>query len=122
MGGLVVEPSNSNSNVVVGSIEPSYLATERLKLAANYSFLYRDHNYYDPFQDQFVPGKQKQTAGGSATYALTDAATLTLRGSHSWIRQDNGPFVPGTNFVPDFEPPMLKYQAWAASMAASLRF
>ena len=121
-GGLVLEPKNSNSNVVIASIEPSYLATERLKLAVNYSYLYRDHNYYDPFQDQFVPAKQKHSAGASATYALTDAATMTLRGSHAWIRQDDGPFVPAAVNVPSFQPPSLKYEAWAASVSGSLRF
>jgi outer membrane immunogenic protein len=34
-GGLVTEPKNSNSNVLIGSIEPSYLMTERLRLAVN---------------------------------------------------------------------------------------
>jgi opacity protein-like surface antigen len=121
-GALVLEPKNSNSNVVIASIEPSYLATERLKLAVNYSYLCRDHNYYDPFQDQFVPAKQKHSAGASATYALTDAATVTLRGAHAWIRQDDGPILPAADFVPVFQPPQLKYQAWSASVATSLRF
>jgi opacity protein-like surface antigen len=119
---LFGEPKNSNSNVVIASIEPSYLATERLKLAVNYSYLFRDHNYYDPFQDQFVPAKQKHSAGASATYSISQTTTLQLRGSHAWIKQDNGPFVPATDNVPAFEPPLLKYQVWAASFAVSTRF
>ncbi len=119
---LFSEPKNSNSNVVIASIEPSYLATERLKLAVNYSFLFRDHNYYDPFQNQFVPAKQKHSVGASATYSVSQSTTLQLRGSHAWVRQENGPFVPATGSADAFEPPLLKYQVWAASFAASVRF
>jgi opacity protein-like surface antigen len=125
-GDLILEPKNSNSHVVIGSIEPTYAATERLFLAVNYSFLYRDHNFYDPIEEQFSPAKQKHSVGGSATYALTPAASIVLRGSHSWVRQDDGPFVV-TTFVPPppafaFQPPTLKYEGWAASVAANLRF
>jgi opacity protein-like surface antigen len=119
---LFGEPKNSNSNVVIASVDPSYLVTERLKVAANYSYLFRDHNYYDPFQDQFVPAKQKHSVGASATYSISQTTTLQLRGSHSWVKQDNGPFVLATDNLPAFEPPLLKYQVWAASFAASVRF
>ena len=125
LGGLLVEPKNSNSHVVIGSIEPSYLVTERLRLATNYSFLYRDHNYYNPIEAQFTPAKQKHTVGGSATYAITQAATLNLRGSHSWIRQEDGPLlvtIPGPPTVLALQPPTLKYEVWAASIGANVRF
>jgi opacity protein-like surface antigen len=125
LGGLIIEPKNSNSHVVIGSIEPSYMATERLRLAANYSFLYRDHNFYDMLEDQFIPAKQKQLAGGSATYFISPAATVTLRGSHAWVRQSDGPFLVTTLGPPPvfaLQPPTLKYEVWAASLAATLRF
>jgi len=121
-GFFVVEPKNSNSNVVIFSLDPSYLITDRVKIAGNYSFLWRDNNYYDPFENQYVPAKEKHTAGASVVYAMTEMATLTLRGSHAWVHQDDGPFVPAANFVPSFQPPALKYQVWAGSLAASLRF
>ena len=75
------EPKNSNSNLVIGSIEPSYMVNERLRLAVNYSFLYRDHNYYNFLEQQFSPAKQKQLVGGSLTYATTATSTVTFRGS-----------------------------------------
>ena len=125
LGGLIIEPKNSNSHVIIGSIDPSYMVTERLRLAANYSFLYRDHNFYDLLQDQFIPAKQKHLAGGSATYAITQAASVTFRGSHAWVRQDDGPLLMTTLGPPPvlaLQPPMLKYEVWAASIAANLRF
>jgi hypothetical protein len=119
---LFPEPNNSNSNVIIASVDPSYMLTDRLKIAANYSFLWRDHNYYDPFEEQFIPAKQKHTVGASTTYAVTDTAMLTFRASHSWVRQENGPFVPAAENVPAFEPPLLKYDVWAGSIAATINF
>jgi len=123
--GLIAEPRNSNSHVVIGSIEPSYLVTDRLRLAANYSFLYRDQNFYDQLQDQFISAKQKHSVGGSATYALSETASLTFRGSHAWVRQDDGPLLVTGNIPPGLlvlQPPMLKYDVWAGSIAATARF
>jgi opacity protein-like surface antigen len=124
-GGLLTEPKNSNSSVVIGSIEPSYMVTEQLRLALNYSFLYRDHNYYDVLQDLFVPAKQKHTVGGSVTYAPTATSTITFRGSHAWVRQDDGPLLlseVGPPALMTLQPPMLKYEVWAASIAANVNF
>jgi hypothetical protein len=125
LGGLVIEPKNSNSNVVIGSIEPSYMATENLRLALNYSFLYRDQNYYDPLRDQFIAAKQKHLVGGSVTYAATPTSSITLRGSHAWVRQDDGPLLLGEVGPPVLlllQPPMLKYEVWAASIAANINY
>jgi opacity protein-like surface antigen len=119
---LFTEPSNSNSNLIIGSVDPSYMLTDRLRIAANYSFLWRDHNFYDPFQEQFISAKQKHTVGASTTYAVTDKATLTFRASRSWVRQENGAFVAAAEDVPAFEPPLLKYDVWAGSVAASISF
>jgi opacity protein-like surface antigen len=119
---LFVEPKDSNSNVIIASVDPSYMITDRLKIAGNYSFLWRDHNFYDPFEEQFIPAKQKHTVGASATYAVTDKATLTFRASHAWVRQENSAFVPAAEEVPAFEPPLLKYDVWAGSVAATINF
>jgi len=126
LGGLIVEPKNSNSHVVIGSIEPTYRLTDKLSLGANYSFLYRDHNFYDPIEEQFSPAKQKHLVGGSAAYAVSPTANVVLRGSHAWVRQDDGPFLATTLLPPPpvfaFQPPTLKYEVWAGSVAANIRF
>jgi opacity protein-like surface antigen len=125
-GGLVTEPKNSNSHLVIGSLEPTYAATDKLALAPNFSFLYRDHNYYDPLEEQFSPMKRKYSAGGSATYAVTPMSSIVLRGSHFWVKQEDGPFVVTTLTPPPpvfaLQPPALKFQGWAASVAANLHF
>jgi opacity protein-like surface antigen len=123
-GFIVPEPKNSNSNVIIGSIEPSYMLTERLKLAANYSFLWRDENFYDQFENQFIPAKTKHTVGLSATYALSQTASIQLRGSYSWIHQDTSAFLPVT-LVPltvASIPPALSYESWMTSISANVNF
>jgi outer membrane immunogenic protein len=124
-GGLVGEPKNSNSNLVIGSFEPSYMVTEKLRVAANYSFLWRDHNYYNPLEDQFISAKQKHLLGASATYALSQTTSVTLRGSHAWVRQNDGPLLlteTGPPVILALSPPMLTYDVWAASIAATMNF
>ena len=123
-GFIVPEPKNSNSNVVIASVEPSYQLTERLKLAANYSFLWRDQNYYDQFENQFIPAKTKHTVGLIATYAWSPTATISLRGSYSWIHQDTSAFLPVT-LVPltlASIPPGLTYESWMTSISANFQF
>jgi opacity protein-like surface antigen len=124
--GLVVEPKNSNSHVVIASFDPSYALTERWRLAANYSFLWRDRNFYDPIEQQFVPAKQKHTVGATATYAWSETASLFVRGSHAWVRQDDGPLLVTTITPPPpafaLQPPSLRYDVWQASVGANLRF
>jgi hypothetical protein len=122
IGDLVNEPSNSNSNVVIVSVDPSYVVNNRLKIAANYSYLYRDANYYDQLQDQFISAKHKNSVGGSATYALTRDTIVTLQGSHAWVSQADGPIIPATDEIPMLQPPALKYQVWAGTVAVSTSF
>ncbi len=112
--------------MVIASIEPTYRVTDTLRLGVNYSYLYRDNNYYDQIQDQFIPAKQKHSVGGSATVALTPTANLTFRGSHAWIKQEDSAFLV-TTFTPPppafgFQPPALKFESWAASVAANFSF
>jgi outer membrane immunogenic protein len=121
--GLVVEPKNSNSHVVIGSVDPGYLLTERLRVSANYSFLYRDENFYDQIENQFIPAKLKHTVGLGARYAVSDASTIDVRAGHSWIEQD------ASSIIPVFPaptvaavPPQMNFTAWTVSTNANIRF
>jgi outer membrane immunogenic protein len=124
-GPLVVERRNSNSHLVIGSVEPSFLITEQLKLAANYSFLYRSDNFYDQINAEFIPAKTKHSVGGSATYTVSPHASIELKGGYSWVRQDTGAFLE-TSTVPaevrEYLPPQLSYRAWTTSLTANLQF
>ena len=126
LGGFITEPKNSNSHVVIGSIEPTYQATDRLRLGINYSVLYRDANFYNQFEDQFVPAKLKQSAGASLSYLVTPTSSITLRGAHAWIEQKDGAFLLTTLAPPPpgfaFQPPPLKYESWTVSVAGTIQF
>jgi hypothetical protein len=123
-GALVPEPKNSNSHVVIGSVEPGYLVTERLLVAANYSFLWRDENFYDQIENQFIPAKTKHTVGLSGRYVVTENSSIEVRGAYSWIEQDPSSILQVTLAPPTFDalPPQLNYTAWMVSTAANIRF
>jgi outer membrane immunogenic protein len=123
-GALVPEPKNSNSNVVIGSFEPGYLVTERLRVAANYSFLWRDENFYDQIESQFIPAKTKHTVGLSGRYVVTENSSIEVRGAYSWIEQDPSAIllVDATPTTFAALPPQLNYTAWMVSTAANIRF
>lgn len=124
-GGLIVEPRNSNSHLVTGSVEPSYMLADNLKLAMNYSFLYRSANFYDQINNEFIPAKTKHSVGGTATYSVTETCSIELKGAYSWIHQDTGALLETATLpavVLASLPPSLNYQAWAASITANLQF
>jgi hypothetical protein len=123
-GSLVPEPKNSNSNVVIASVEPGYLVTERLRVAANYSFLWRDENFYDQIESQFIPAKTKHTVGLSGRYIVTENSSIEVRGAYSWIEQDPSSILQVTLVPATFDalPPQLNYTAWMVSTAANIRF
>jgi Outer membrane protein beta-barrel domain len=96
-GGLVTEPGSNN--LVIGSVDPSYRYSERLKLGANYSVLWREANGYDPLNEMFLPAKLKQTVGVLAEYAISPSASINAHASHSWVHQDTGPLL-ATTLIP----------------------
>ena len=123
-GSLVPEPKNSNSHVVIASVEPGYLVTERLRVGVNYSFLWRDENFYDQLENQFIPAKTKHSVGASARYVVTETSNIEFRGAYSWIQQDPSAFLLVTEVPPTFAalPPQLNYTAWMVSTVANFRF
>jgi outer membrane immunogenic protein len=124
VGALAPEAKNSNNHLLIGSVDPSYQVTERLKIAANYSILWRSQNFYDPFEQQFIPAKIKNTVGASANYGISPTATIGVRSSFSWIHQNTGPFLE-TSEVPlalALLPPSLNYTSWVTSVFTTFRF
>ena len=89
--GLVAELRNSNSHVFIGAIQPTYDLTDRLRIGFNYSFSYRNNNYYDIFQELYVPARTKHSVGPVLDYVIAPNATLSLAVSRFWVVQDTGP-------------------------------
>lgn len=124
-GGLISERRNSNSHLVIASVEPSYLVSDNLKLAVNYRFLHRSHNFYDQINQEFIPAKTRHSVGASTTYMVSQKASIELRGGYAWVRQDNGALLE-TALVPvvvrENLPPSLSYRAWTGAISANLQF
>jgi hypothetical protein len=128
-GDLVEEAKNSNSHVLIGAVQPTWAVADNLTFALNYSFLWRDQNYYDIIEDRFIPGRTKHSVGLLLDYALGKTATITLSGSRFWVHDGAGPVdmsiqttdltqTATTNTIlPDRD-----YNGWAGALTAKVQF
>lgn len=137
-GLLVPEPKNSNGDVFIGSIGPTYALTERLSAGLNYSYLWRRQNYYDIIEGQYIPAKTKHSLGGLLNYAISPTASLGLKGSYFWVHQYTGPvlgdsligsFCPDNSCAPQYvfgtgspAPPALSFQGWTLALSGRIQF
>ena len=121
-GFLILEAFNSNSNVTTVSFDTTYRQGS-FAVGPTVSFLYRDHNGYDPTHFQFVPAKTKWQAGGTAQYTVNDGISFNGRVEHVWATINAEPDevvlgapLPGTNVPPIYT------RAWLVSLAAILKY
>ena len=124
---LIEEAKNSNSHVLIGAIQPTFVLTDKTQFALNYSILYRDENYYDIIEDRFIPARTKHSVGLLFDYALSKNAVITLSGSRFWVHEDAGPVsvtVQPPSGPPTFEEflPERSYTGWAGSLSAKIQF
>ena len=129
-GGLVDEAKNSNSHLIIGSIQPMYDLADGLRVGLNYSILYRSENFYDIVEEAFIPAKLKHSLGLTLDYGITQNTTLSLTASHFWVEQHPGSLLltrtattfAGTSSTFENLPPELNYTGWLATAAAKVRF
>ena len=76
--GLVIEPFNTNSNLYRASIDHMY-KSDNFAVGPTGSFLYRDNNAYIPTTVQFVPSKERWSAGVLAQYAPDKVFSFNAR-------------------------------------------
>jgi opacity protein-like surface antigen len=88
---LATELSNTNSNVYRAGIQHLYPFTERFWAGPLGSFLFRDHNGYDPTTLQFVPAKERWSAGVVARFAASEHLTFNARVEHVWTHENENP-------------------------------
>jgi len=122
MSSLVTEPLNTNSNLYRVSIQHLF-AFDRYAVGPTASFLYRDRNGYDSTTLQFVPAKDRWSAGAIARYAATDNVTLNARLEGVWTREGDRPApgdmlfsVLGNGFVVASPVPVVS--SWGLQLAA----
>lgn len=110
---LVRENKNSNSQLIIASFRPVYVLDPKTTMHLNYSYMFRDRNYYDIFSSRFVPAKTKHSVGGGIDYALTTDTTLSMKGSRFWVEEAGYGNVP-VDPTASLGAPTLSYTGWQA--------
>jgi opacity protein-like surface antigen len=126
---LVTEPFNSNSNLYRVGLEHLFSAGQ-FAYGPIGSFLFRDANGYVPTTLQFVPAKQRWSAGAQAKYAPNNTVVFTARAERVWVHANEIPALPNdTTFsvladtpVPSFTVPVVSGNGWQFAAGATASF
>ena len=125
---LIPEPNNTNSNLYQVSLEHLFL-WDQFAIGPTGSLLHREHNSYDPTTVQFVPAKDRWSAGVIAKYAPDGTITFNARVERVWTREDENP-APGdekysilalTNGTA-FTVPVISSTGWQFAVGATAKF
>jgi hypothetical protein len=125
------EPFNTNSNVYRIGLEHLF-PVGQLWLGPTGSYLHRDHNGYDSGTLQFVPAKERLSAGVLARYAANEKVTLNARVERVWTHLDEDPatgspparpsVLQGGGSVAGIPVPVVSSTGWQASVGANVKF
>jgi opacity protein-like surface antigen len=126
---LVTEPFNTNSNLYRVGLEHLF-AVGQVAFGPTGSFLFRDANGYVPTTLQFVPAKQRWSAGAQVKYAPNNTLLFNARVERVWIHANETPGLPhGTMFsvladtvVPSFAVPVVSGNGWQFVVGATAGF
>jgi hypothetical protein len=94
---LLGEPFNTNSNLYQTSLEHLF-QFDKFVVGPTGSFLFRDNNGYDPTTIQFVPQKERWSAGLIARYTPNDTVTLNARVERVWTKENESPAIDDLRF------------------------
>lgn len=120
LGILVLEAFNSNTNVTTVGFDTTYKQGS-FAIGPTLSFLYRDHNGYDPTTFQFVPAKTKWQGGGTAQYAVNEKLSFNGRVEYIWATFDSQPIKINVVPIPGSNVPPIYTTGWLFSLAAVLK-
>ena len=126
--GLLTETLNANANVYRIGLE--HLApVGSLWLGPTGSYLRRDSNAYDSMTLQYVPAKDRYSAGMVARYAASDNVTFNLRAERVWVRENERLAINGQQFsvyadayVLSPAVPVLSSNGWQIAGGFNIRF
>jgi hypothetical protein len=125
-GDLIEEAKNSNSNVLIGAVQPTVLLTDQLSMGVNYSILWRDENYYNIIEDRFYPARTKHSLGLVFDYAPSQTSVISLSGSRFWAADEAGPLQAQTidpaGNVTNVVVPERAYTGYTGALTAKIQF
>jgi hypothetical protein len=120
------EPFNSNSNLYRIGLEHLF-PIGMLSLGPTGSYLYRDHNGYNSATLQFVPAKERWSAGALARYAASEKVSFNARVERVWVHESVS--YPGTPFsllteslIPIQGVPAISSTGWQSAVGANVSF
>ena len=126
---LITEAMNTNSNLYRVGIQHLFPVGRQAVIGPTGSFLFRDHNGYDPTTLQFVPAKERWAAGVLARYAPSDRVTFNARVEHVWTHEHENPAPSdikfnalADSFVPGSTVPVVSSTGWQFVVGATARF
>ncbi|WP_158813768.1 hypothetical protein [Methylocapsa sp. S129] len=94
---LLLEPADTNSNVYRTGIQHLF-PVGKLSIGPAASYLFRDHNGYDAATLQFVPAKQRYSAGLVAQFSANDRVTFNAHVDCVWTHEDDNPAPGGVKY------------------------
>jgi opacity protein-like surface antigen len=125
---LAFERMNTNSDVFRVGLQHLF-PIAGLAIGPSGSYLFRNHNGYDADTLQFVPAKERWTAGVLARYAANDKIMLNARADHIWTREDENPApggmklsVLGGSPIPAVAVPVVSSTGWQFTGGLNARF
>jgi opacity protein-like surface antigen len=126
---LVTEPFNTNSNLYQLGLEHLF-AFDKWSVGPKGSFLFRDNNGYEPTTLQFVPAKERWSAGVLAQYAPNQILAFNARVERVWTREQDTPGLPNNEMlsvlagstVTAFTVPVISSNGWQFAVGATASF
>ena len=115
---LSAEAGNSNSNLFRVNTGLNYRFNNGVTAGPIASYLFRDHDGYDPTTFSFVPAKTRWSVGGVANYNVTNKININGRLERVWIRENENP---GPGFPPPIFP-LMSGDAWLVAGGATVKF
>jgi len=126
---LVTEPFNTNSNLYQIGVEHLF-AFNQFAVGPTGSFLFRDNNGYEPTTLQFVPEKERWSAGLLARYAPNNSLSFNAKVEHIWTHENDAPGLPNSQLfsvlagstVAGFTVPVISSSGWQFAVGTTATF
>ena len=109
---LVTEAFNSNNDIIQATLDPRYKLGD-WTMGPSLSFMWRNHNSWNPITTTFVPAKTRWALGGAFEYEWTKSFTLRGRAEHVWTNE---------SIDPGLVVPALAGNGWMAEIGGLYKF
>jgi hypothetical protein len=116
-----IPTANSNTDVLRASLQQDY-RRDRWNFATRVNYMKRSANEFSPELAGFIPPKKRWEVMGLAGYQVSETCRFDLRVARIWTKEDATPglVVPNCCEFPEAAVPVIKQNAWAFALGASV--